>query len=458
MKKIFLTILALVHLMVAQGQGIMTPERIHIGDTSFFPSYSDGPVKIYAPGNSSYGILLLKNPVSNLCTAADFYNNKNLRLTVGIAGSENPNFYRNCGYLFMSDQNGDEPAGGLVIGHRYSSAPIIFAQNNEEVVRISAEGNIGIGTSTPEVPLRIEADVPDGNGRALIRLRNTSYASTASVSYGLESNDGTSGSTFTHTSTSFTAIPDFDNFSVIAANGKGFAVYTTKPYSSIRFYTNIDDNGIIERMRITGEGNVGIGIKTPSYKLDVAGLINTSEGIRFPDGTIQTSASSSSYWQTFYSGSIFTNDKVGIGTNSPKTRVEVADGDIFISDINKGIIMKSPDGRCWKGTLDIMGKLNFVIVNCEDLNVNNLNTIEDTPSIIIYPNPVKNTVTIACKHSSYKNMNAILYSEDGKIVKREKLPSDYSVLQLNDIPQGTYIIRVVNKKGDEIGSEKIIKN
>jgi hypothetical protein len=441
------------------GQGLISPERIHIGDTSSFPLYSDGPVKIFAPGNTSYGVLLLKNPASNLCTAADFYNDINSRMTVGIAGSENSHFYRNCGYIFTSNQNSQEPIGGLVIGHLYESAPIIFSQNDEEVVRIdntgnlgigikqplfkldvaglihTAEGimfpdgtvqtsaasstcwhslypgsiytmgNVGIGSTSPEVPLRIEADVPDGNGRALVRLRNTSYAPTASVSYGLESNDGTTGSTFTHTSTSFTAIPDLDNYAVIATNGKGFAVYTTKPYSSIRFYTDIGANGIIERMRITGDG------------------------------------------------------KVGIGTSQPKAKLEIAEGDIFISDINKGIIMKSPDERCWKGTLDSSGILNFVVVNCEDLAHSNFaDNSEDMPVLSIYPNPVNNTVTIASRHYNLKNATAVIYTVEGRIVKKEKLFSDYTVLKLNNIPQGSYLIKVINKKGEEIGVEKIIKN
>src|SRR5581483_1659804 len=45
-----------------------------------------------------------------------------------------------------------------------------------------------------------------------------------------------------------------------------------------------------ERMRITAAGDVGIGVEQPAAKLDVAGLIRTSEGIVFPDGTIQKTA------------------------------------------------------------------------------------------------------------------------------------------------------------------------
>ncbi len=46
-----------------------------------------------------------------------------------------------------------------------------------------------------------------------------------------------------------------------------------------------------EMMRVTASGNVGIGTSTPSQKLTVAGTIELiSGGIKFPDGTIQTTA------------------------------------------------------------------------------------------------------------------------------------------------------------------------
>ncbi len=46
----------------------------------------------------------------------------------------------------------------------------------------------------------------------------------------------------------------------------------------------------VEQMRLTPEGNLGIGLSNPQARLDVAGMIRASEGIMFPDGTIQTTA------------------------------------------------------------------------------------------------------------------------------------------------------------------------
>jgi hypothetical protein len=49
----------------------------------------------------------------------------------------------------------------------------------------------------------------------------------------------------------------------------------------------------IERMRLTSEGNLGIGITRPFVKLDVDGFIRASGGIVFPDGSIQSEAAQS---------------------------------------------------------------------------------------------------------------------------------------------------------------------
>ncbi|MBN2214147.1 MAG: T9SS type A sorting domain-containing protein, partial [Bacteroidales bacterium] len=200
----------------------------------------------------------------------------------------------------------------------------------------------------------------------------------------------------------------------------------------------------------------------PLSKLEVTGMIHsTSEGIKFPDGTIQATAaygSGDNYWNLSDSNLYYNDGNIGIGTDEPGAKVEIADGDIFISDINRGIIMKSPDGNCWRGTLDNSGSLVFAVIDCPgEIQYPTLKSESLTNSITIYPNPVEKTVTIASLNGNLRNTIAILYTMDGKVVRKDELNSDYTILNMNNIPSGSYIISVVDKKRKELVSETMIK-
>jgi hypothetical protein len=47
---------------------------------------------------------------------------------------------------------------------------------------------------------------------------------------------------------------------------------------------------IMEQVRLTAEGNLGIGLASPQVRLDVNGFVRASQGIVFPDGSVQFSA------------------------------------------------------------------------------------------------------------------------------------------------------------------------
>lgn len=58
---------------------------------------------------------------------------------------------------------------------------------------------------------------------------------------------------------------------------------------------------------------------------------------------------------------------VGIGvsrTTTPASKLEVANGDIFISDVSGGVIMKSPNGNCWRVTIDNNGDFVKTQITC----------------------------------------------------------------------------------------------
>lgn len=60
------------------------------------------------------------------------------------------------------------------------------------------------------------------------------------------------------------------------------------------------------------------------------------------------------------------NGFLGLGTTFPKATVHVADGDVYIEDINKGVIMKSPNGRCWRTIVSNTGQLSTASIPCPD--------------------------------------------------------------------------------------------
>ena len=265
-------------------------------------------------------------------------------------------------------------------------------------------GNMGIGTSQPETKLRIEGDVSEGDNRAFIRLRNTNTGSRATVSLTLESNDRHYGTAFGFTSDSYLGIPDFNKMGVISTNGKGFSIYSSSNYGSIRFYTNVDQSGIIERMRINAEGNIGIGSKEPAAKL------------------------------------------------------QIADGDIYISDIKKGIIMKSPDGRCWRGELDNYGRLIFNRIFCPDEEIADDTDPSKSPTkFIVFPNPSQNSITIKIPLDQIEKPKYIIFNLNGQLIDNGKIMTNIQTIDISSLTTGIYLLTVYDNNGNLLDSEKIIK-
>lgn len=62
---------------------------------------------------------------------------------------------------------------------------------------------------------------------------------------------------------------------------------------------------------------------------------------------------------------------LGIGSYShrapePKSRLHIFNGDVNIEDIGSGIIMKSPNGKCWRVTVDNNGNLVSNAIDCPE--------------------------------------------------------------------------------------------
>ena len=214
------------------------------------------------------------------------------------------------------------------------------------------EGSVGIGTFNPETKLEIIGDNNDFEGNiqnAVLTIKNNNYSRYRAIS-------------FSNT--------DFRNAQIQGIRGRGtlenpqdlvpgdrvFGVYghiiqdgviNFSPIASMEYYVG----------NVIGSGEITFMTLDPTYQ-------HRKERLR-----------------------INAYGNVGIGTNEPLAKLHVADGDIYISDINRGLIMKSPDGNCWKGTLNNQGVLNFVMIDCLELTGYDHSPESESSIISIYPNP-----------------------------------------------------------------------
>jgi hypothetical protein len=76
------------------------------------------------------------------------------------------------------------------------------------------------------------------------------------------------------------------------------------------------------------------------------------------NGDAQIGLDGNKTYFNFYGGNF------GIGTNAPNSKLSVSGGDVNILDINSGVIMKSPNGNCWRVTIDNAGNLVRNPITC----------------------------------------------------------------------------------------------
>ncbi|HEV2859460.1 MAG TPA: tail fiber domain-containing protein [Pyrinomonadaceae bacterium] len=154
-------------------------------------------------------------------------------------------------------------------------------------------GNVGIGTASPTQKFEMVGNskyvAPAGSW--VMGTAHHVFISDDGSPVGFQNTRADAGSgaqMFDHTG-AMRAFFQWHNVNAPNANTLNFA---TVQNDGITFTTNTYD----ARMTITGPGNVGIGTKTPSQKLEVVGslkLAGAGSGIVFPDGTVQTTAGGS---------------------------------------------------------------------------------------------------------------------------------------------------------------------
>lgn len=272
-------------------------------------------------------------------------------------------------------------------------------------------GYLGIGNYNPESLLHILTDGSNKDDRNMLKLHNTSTSGLAFTGIKLYTGDNSKFSSIANMGLTYNASPAYDiaGFLTLSNNSRGVILHAHSDRGTIKMYTGYDPSAGagIERMRIDSVGNVGI------------------------------------------------------GTDSPQAKIQVSDGDIYISDINRGIIMKSPDGNCWRGVLNNNGQLTFTQTKCPEGDSESASVESATIStteISIFPNPTNGEFIIEMNDNDIKQtLEYAIYTIDGKMAKTNNISSKYTKVDISAFATGTYFVQIKNQNNELVKTQEIIR-
>ncbi|MCK9320769.1 MAG: T9SS type A sorting domain-containing protein, partial [Bacteroidales bacterium] len=81
--------------------------------------------------------------------------------------------------------------------------------------------------------------------------------------------------------------------------------------------------------------------------------------------------------------------------------------------------------------------------------------VKENIDFIVYPNPAKDNITITTKQLEGGILS--LYDIMGKEILRRRINNDETILDINSLKAGIYILKVLDKENSIVGNKKIIK-
>jgi hypothetical protein len=301
--------------------------------------------------------------------------------------------------LISSINDNNALGGGTAQFWNFANGPIVFANNNTETMRLTAGGNLGIGTNSPGERLVTMGNMLVGNITSHTQLYST-YDSQANsifeVGYGTATSNVTPlaslviSKNLTSTNQGLGVI-SFANSNIANGNEKrltSISTFTDGALNSGALMFGTTNAGTLgERMRITSSGNIGIGTAAPVYSLDLNGGVNTFhvKGATTSVSDSLATFENSSAIQMIVRG----NGNVGIATLNPTEKLEVT-GNIKVSG---NINAKYQDVAEWvdsseelsAGTVVILDitKPNHVVASNARYDTRVAGVISDRPGITL---------------------------------------------------------------------------
>ncbi|RLD61315.1 MAG: hypothetical protein DRJ05_02880 [Bacteroidetes bacterium] len=214
-------------------------------------------------------------------------------------------------------------------------------------------------------------------------------------------------------------------------------------------------------------GKIGIGTTDPQELLEVNGTFKVNDWsymnnvdlggayIKNVDALIGKNSLKFKGQDSAYIHMILTEEgKLGIGSLEPDAKLQV-NGNIFIDDPFSGLILKSPDGQCWKGTANNCG--NFVLerIDCNLITGNVTTSINKLHSIRIFPNPGAKILNIEIP-LDMQQAYVLFFSDQGVLLQQNKIQAGNNIISLIKLANGILIVKVLNAQGEFLLSEKIL--
>ena len=248
--------------------------------------------------------------------------------------------------------------------------------NGAERARIDENGNFGIGTMTPSAKLHTNgtvrlqgltsnntltnALVTDANGNVFTKdISSLGGSQWTSVTGGINYSNGKVG-IGTPTPTAMLEIANNDIFtsglvldaSKSTAIGIAFSDKSTQSWGGIAYYatnfTATSDQINAGNLILNGGPNGQIIRTWGNGEIK----FSTSNGLVPGEG------------QPTERMRIDKTGNIGVGTATPKAKLQITSGDVYLDDATKGIIMKNTAGQCYRVTVGTAGALVSTLITC----------------------------------------------------------------------------------------------
>ena len=253
-----------------------------------------------------------------------------------------------------------------------------FTDSGTTRLKIEDGGNVGINTTSPLSKFQVNGQASvlgnSFNGLAYFNGTNALASYNTANKIVMSSNGSADGLYTGGLHLTRRALTQQGHF---GSGIRGISVGTVLQDNALELYTSTNTQQNATRLKITSNGNVGIGTTSPGSKLEVNGSIDAGGDGYLINGMGWALKNSGVLTLGDWDGQEFstrimdnnssevlrvTDGKVGIGTISPSSKLEVDGGDIEVDDSASGLILKSPDGTRYRITVANGGTLSVTAV------------------------------------------------------------------------------------------------